>query len=751
MIDTTDVHSVGASYPNYTPSTTIPKELTRRGRWVCWRYNEDKSKKPPVDPVKGRLIDWSDPGKWLRYSAADTATQEHGHDGIGFVLTSDDPFTVFDFDGCGDRSTGYVHPAVMVILEQLGNPYAEWSPGGRGIRAVVEATKPAGRCRTDKTPWGDNIEMYDRGRFFTVTGNVFQHGGIPEAQEAIEDLYGRYFPAPSQAVEVGNTTATPLPDPIDLTDGELLDKARAADKLGWKFEALFDRGNTSVSKNDASAADNDLMMQLAFWTGKDADRMGRLFSESALGQRDKWKTRPDYRRRTIAHAIANTRGVYEPEQHRPNKTKTRDSIREMVAQAVLLHPWAEKAGRADAGATDFFGTLGMLRRAHAANTLEVDISVRDYMEAAGISDFTTALKSLDRLTNTHRWVDKVRDGGPTGASRYRIRVGSKPKHIEIRGNSSTQNPPRAYDVCAGLLIPLAGAHLIRNSSPEMPEYDRHGRKIPRGPAPLVKSVGKAAAMVAYVVAATAPIFGGVVPPEFVSDRTGITVKNLKARHVPRLAAAGLVDTVEGGYAPPVDVKETLKEELRVSGSLAAANHQRQRHDRQRRAQEIKRLAWLGHDAEAIAAETGFGPDEIAAVVTPPDEAPTKVEMDAARLAKGADGPTSELVKESPTWAGEFPHPDDNQQPLGHDFQEAPQEAVSRPEPVRKGTAPPDDTEAVRGHTEALDETPCIHSGLGYVFPGGRGCYCCDPDHPMRQHERENGVVSLDAYRRERVV
>ena len=719
---------------------------------MCWRYNEDKSKKPPIDPVKGRLIDWSDPGKWLRYSDADTAAQEHGHDGIGFVLTRDDPFTVFDFDECGDRSTGYVHPAVVVILEQLGNPYAEWSPSGRGIRAVVEATKPAGRCRTDETPWGNNIEMYDRGRFFTVTGDVFQHGGIPEAQEAVEALYGRYFPARSQAVEVGNTTAAPLPDPIDLTDRELLDKACTADKLGWKFEALFDRGDTSVSKNNHSVADNDLMMQLAFWTGKDADRMERLFSESALGQRDKWKTRPDYRRRTTNNAIKKTGAIYEPEQHRPNKTKTRDRIREMVAHAILLHPWAERAGRADAGATDFFGYLGSLRLAHRANTLEVDISIRDYMEAAGIADFTTALNSLARITDTHGVLDKVRDGGSGNAARYRLRDVPKPKHIRIRGDASTLNPPRVYDVCAGLLAPMSGAHLIRNTSPEMPEYDKNGRKIPKGPAPLVKSVGKAAAMVAYVVATTAPIFeGGTVPPEFVSQRTGISRVNLKRRHIPKLVAAGLVESVEGGYFPPVDVKETLREELRVSGSLAAANHQRQRHNRQRRAQEIKRLVWLGHDAGAIAAETGFDPDEIAAVVAPPDEAPTREVMDAARLAKGADGSTSELLKESPTWAGEFPDPDAVEQPLGHDYPQAPQTPVGRSELVQKVKAPPDVAEPVQGYTEALDETPCKHSGLGHVYPGGSGCYCCDTNHPMRQHERENGVVSLDTYRRSREV
>lgn len=747
MIDTTDVHSVGASYPNNTPSTNIPEELTGRDQWVSWKFGKPRSNgkraKDPIDPATGRRAKTNDPSTWGTHQQALAAAKEHGHDGVGFVLTPEDPFVFIDLDGVIAPKTGRVEPWAIGVVESFGS-YTEISPSGTGLRIAVLGRMPFKKAGTPP------VELFSQGGYVTITGNTLIGYDRPiiEAQDALEDLY-REFCQP-EPILVGNTTAAPLPDPIDLTDEELLEKARAADKLGWKFTAL-ERGDISVSNNDTSRADNDYMMQLAFWTGKNPERMERLFSESALGQRDKWKTRPDYRRRTINNAIKKTRAVYEPEQHRPDKTKTRDRIKEMVARAILLHDWAEKAGRADAGATDFFGYLGLLRLAHRANTLEVDMSIRDYMEAAGIADFTTALNSLARITNTHRLVDKVRDGGSGNAARYRLRAGSKPKHIQIRGNSSTLNPPCAYNVCAGLLIPLAGAYLIRNPSPEMPDYDKNGRKIPKGEAPMVKSVGKAAAMVAYVVAATAPIFGGVVPPEFVSQRTGVTVKNLKARHVPKLVAAGLVENVEGGYAPPVDVKETLKEELRVSGSIAAAKYQHNRHDRQRRAQEIKHLAWLGHDAEAIAAETGFDPDEIAAVVTPPDPAPTREEMDAARLAKGADGTYSDLVKESPTWAGEFPNPGDNQQPLGHDHQEAPREAVSAPELVQRPTAPPDDTEAVQSPTEAREDEPCKHSGLGHVYPGGRGCYCCDNSHPMRQHERENGVIRLDAYRRSREV
>src|SRR5262249_47879545 len=50
--------------------------------------------------------------------------------------------------------------------------------------------------------------------------------------------------------------------------------------------------------------------KLAFWTGRDAVRMELLFSASTLGQRRKWRERPDYRQRTIGAAIASCATVY---------------------------------------------------------------------------------------------------------------------------------------------------------------------------------------------------------------------------------------------------------------------------------------------------------------------------------------------------------------------------------------------------------------------------------------------------------
>lgn len=61
---------------------------------------------------------------------------------------------------------------------------------------------------------------------------------------------------------------------------------------------------------DRSKADAALMFHLAFWTGKDAARMDRLFRRSAL-MRAKYEQRPDYRRNTLQAAIGSQQKIYD--------------------------------------------------------------------------------------------------------------------------------------------------------------------------------------------------------------------------------------------------------------------------------------------------------------------------------------------------------------------------------------------------------------------------------------------------------
>lgn len=93
----------------------------------------------------------------------------------------------------------------------------------------------------------------------------------------------------------------------ELSDEEIIEKI-CRSKQGKRFSSLFDDGDTSAYNNDDSSADMALMSMLPFWTEGNPEQMERIFSCSALAQRDKWQKREDYREMTINNAIANWNG-----------------------------------------------------------------------------------------------------------------------------------------------------------------------------------------------------------------------------------------------------------------------------------------------------------------------------------------------------------------------------------------------------------------------------------------------------------
>ena len=107
-----------------------------------------------------------------------------------------------------------------------------------------------------------------------------------------------------------NTASAPAKaQTVSLSDEELIEKAKdAKNGNGAKFTALWQGDITGYESH--SEADLALCSLLAFWTGKDSDRIDKLFRQSGL-YREKWD-REDYRGLTIDTAIESVTAVYEP-------------------------------------------------------------------------------------------------------------------------------------------------------------------------------------------------------------------------------------------------------------------------------------------------------------------------------------------------------------------------------------------------------------------------------------------------------
>jgi hypothetical protein len=294
----------------------IPAELRELPQWVVWSYElrDDDWTKPPFNARTGRKADTTKPATWSTFDEARAAYARGGWDGIGCVHLPKDGMTVADCDKCRDPATGEIQSWALAVVRKL-NSYTEVSPSGCGLRTVAFGRKPT-NDRSRKGPF----EIYDSstkdgkpgGRYLTFTGHHLS--GTPKvidkSHAAIKEVYDDTFGTRKPPTENGSakkpaTGAGTFPTkayggecPLPLTEDEL---ARwdciGADKTA-KIRALWG-GDISAHGDDDSRADLALVKYLLILTNGGRSRAESLFNHSALGRRDKWKVRSDYRDRTF--------------------------------------------------------------------------------------------------------------------------------------------------------------------------------------------------------------------------------------------------------------------------------------------------------------------------------------------------------------------------------------------------------------------------------------------------------------------
>lgn len=315
--------SATAQRPQLTPSN-IPDDLKRCPQWLVWRYEQrdGKSTKVPYSTRNDRAK-VNDPATWTDFESALDFCLSRGFDGVGFVLTAEDNFFAVDLDHVINRETGEAEAWALDLVSQL-DTYTEITPSGTGLRFFGRGQLPPGG-RNKRLPNGQGIEVYDSGKYLTVTGAHYAgtSTAVEERGEQIAAAHRKYF-APRKEPRAA---AAPPPEPLNLDDAALIEKAQRA-KNGADFCALWN-GDTSRHNDDHSRADAALCAYLAFWTQHDTARMDTLFRQSGLC-RPKWDEPhaadgSTYGQMTIARAVQNCSKVYEPPkkghptgaQHRP--------------------------------------------------------------------------------------------------------------------------------------------------------------------------------------------------------------------------------------------------------------------------------------------------------------------------------------------------------------------------------------------------------------------------------------------------
>jgi putative DNA primase/helicase len=292
----------------------IPAEIRAISQWVAWQaeQRDGKTTKVPCSASKGGHASSTAPKTWSSYALACKYQQVAHLQGVGFVVTPDDPYTGLDLDHVIDPETGEIEWMAREIIARMDS-YSEVSPSGEGVRIFIRGSLPSNHCkfkRPDRP--GSAVELYDHARFFTVTGRHIP--GTPLTIEERSDELASLHAELMEACGVGEDTPLGVVDApgSSLDDATLMEKASTATN-GARFRQLWS-GDTSGNGNDDSSADLALCNLLAFWTGGDLDQTDRLFRQSGL-IRPKWDEQRGavtYGELTLHTALDGCREFYTP-------------------------------------------------------------------------------------------------------------------------------------------------------------------------------------------------------------------------------------------------------------------------------------------------------------------------------------------------------------------------------------------------------------------------------------------------------
>lgn len=285
----------------------FPKELTKLNNWCVWKYQKRNGKltKVPFNAETGEFAKSNDPNTWSSY---ETAINFTGADGVGFFFKP--PYLGIDIDNVEDDIYRYRQgdklDNIVSEFTEAFKTYTEVSPSGNGLHLIVKGKIPGERRRKG------NIEMYDSGRFFTMTGNsIGKYKEVTEASpQLFKEIYKKYFPDNSNVIQHPSNN---FQDNIhNLSEMEVINEIYQS-KQAKVFDDLM-RGNYEQYYGSHSEADMALANILAFWCAKDYTQMDSIFRQSNL-YRDKWdekRKNSTYGEQTLFKAINETHNVYTP-------------------------------------------------------------------------------------------------------------------------------------------------------------------------------------------------------------------------------------------------------------------------------------------------------------------------------------------------------------------------------------------------------------------------------------------------------
>jgi len=318
------------------------EDLKKLPVWVNWKPEErdGKQTKVPYNPRTGGRAQSNNSSTWTDFDFAISKSEN-----IGFNFA--DNIAGIDIDN--KQRDPELDKQAETILALFADTYAEKSPSGTGWHIIFRFDKSKIPTGADGKLDGKyytnnpniNLECYFPGltkKYFTFTG---QGNGknIEDMTEQVLTFLDNYMLR--ENFKRKKDPEKPPPSKNISADVDIIDKIRQS-KQGYKFSALFDRGDASGYNGDDSAADQALCNILAWWLQGDFSAIDGYFRQSRL-YREKWE-RVDYRTSTINNAIESCNGQFKNQPGRPKKEKPKkeytpdeqDAIKKIVERFGVL-------------------------------------------------------------------------------------------------------------------------------------------------------------------------------------------------------------------------------------------------------------------------------------------------------------------------------------------------------------------------------------------------------------------------------
>lgn len=288
--------------------TAFPEEITSIHNWCVWKYTQVNGRmtKIPFNAETGEKARSNDRSTWTSFDKALQSYQTQNLDGLGFFF--EQPYVGIDLDDVEDEihrfQRGDHTDNIVSEFYEAYKSYGEISPSGTGIHIMAKGEIPGERRRKG------NVEIYESGRFFTMTGQSL--GKYPQitlsSHNTMQRIYDKYLGNP--ATRFYDKTSQGIAH--NLSESEVIAHINNS-KQSDLFNTLM-KGEWQGNYDSQSDADMAFSNLLAFWCARDFDQMDSIFRQSGL-YRPKWDAKRSdstYGEQTLYKAINEASNIYTP-------------------------------------------------------------------------------------------------------------------------------------------------------------------------------------------------------------------------------------------------------------------------------------------------------------------------------------------------------------------------------------------------------------------------------------------------------